>query len=403
MQVALLICALTAMDGTPTELLSQPSAGASLMSGDVDAFVVSPAETGRVAALARGRAFERRGAGNWVEIGAWAVAGWKPLAPPVRDRLPTGEVLKQAGQLPNGLHLGLVAAGIVESNDRFLHATGPTGLPLVSAALGAPMPGAADRLLVTGQPAGLFVCEEGQCTRALDGAFTAVAWFADDTRLACERNGDVWRYADGLWTRTLQAGAAITTLTGVPDGGPRHVATADGRAWRSEDHGLTWVEAALPGGRLGSGGQLAIVTGDGALDIKRVDGTTDRYLQPGTVPEGAPVRWASPNVVLVGLADGAIAVERQSMRTRRLLYPAGQEHPFLGGVVVGETLLIYGAHGGQLLRFETAGEAPLTWERFIEDALSGGGFILALVALLGALGIWINWRSNRVKGTGGSR
>ena len=369
--------ALLAGSGSYAETLDGPEAGPVVLGGSVERLGLTI--DGRLVAVAGGLAFERLGPGRWAPTTARPISEVEGTA-----RLQTGETVMHVVQVPDGPQVGSVEAGLIESEDDFRHTTAPFGLPILGVRTVAPDPRDGRRLLVAGDPTGLFECE-GACRRLQNGAFHGLAWFVDGTRLAGDDQGGVWREQDGRVERSQLGTAAIVDLFGVPDGGPRVAIDAAGAAWRSEDTGTTWTR--VPGfeGRLGSGGQLARVTADGALDVTGLDGRIRRVAEPGLIPAGSPVRWASPELVVVGLIDGALVIDRDGGDMRRLVTSDAAPRAFFAAGASNDRLLVYCGQEGRLQRFEAPLSAPWTIQRVAGSAVDVSPLLLALGAVLAGL------------------
>ncbi len=378
-------------------MLEGPSVHAALTGGRVARILRDPLQRDSLVAVAGKRAFKRVGPGKWAAAGAAEeFRAWESPLPPGIFRLPTGELVHRAVKLSDGTVVGAVEAGLVESANGFRNYTEPAGLPVTMVAAAAANPAAPEELTVAGDPTGLFLCEgDAACTRELPGRFTAVAWFGDGSRLAGDDTGGVWRDTGDGWARQAVGGSAVTAINGVPDGGPRHVRTRDGDTFLSNDLGHTWRPGPLPPGRLGSGGMIATVRDNGALVITGLDGRIHQPLAGGTATAESTIRWASPDVIVVGLPDGGYAVERGSWTVRRLRYPDGEERPLLEAAIQGDKLLIY-AGRETVERFETAAETPWSVSRIWDETLAGWPYLVGLGAILLGLLLWINHRLRRL-------
>ena len=383
----MILMTLFLMAAPPTAPLQGEVAYPPLTGGSgITRLVVSP-DGRRVAAVAADRAFVRMGPGKWDPIRS--VEGWVDGEPVVGRQLPTGEVIAPLIRV-DGRLIGVVEAGVVESKD-MRGLVKPTPLPVIRPVAVAVDPEGAKVVLVAGHPAGLYLCHEDRCVREQPGSFTSVAWFADDTRLAGDAEGGVWLFVPNEQPRRLPLSKRpIVDLSGVPDGGPRYARDSLGVTWLSEDHGRSWNTAPWPGYRLGSGGMKAWRGEDGRIGVEDLQGKQVGAL--GDVPEAAPLRWAGPDHVIVGLADGLLVYERTNQVQRRHVYPGGARLPFLAAIASTDGLYVYASRDGNLVRFEGPVEAEYTPERFASDALSGAPFILTTILVLVLMGIWLNRR-----------
>ena len=364
--------------------------------GHVDTFLVDPSEPAGLVAIVGEVGYRRLGPGHWEPSEPrTAFVSWSAARPAGARRLPTGQLVEHAVTLAGGYLVGSVPGGIVESDDDFRHVTGPTPLAPQPIAAAAADPKDPDHLLLAGARSGMYECRGAAepCERVLEGRFFSGACFADDTRLAGDEQGVVWRWdTERGWEPHALRGAPIVGLNGVPDGGPRHALDANGESWRSEDHGLSWGPAPPATGRLGSGGMLARVRDDGSLEVIDIDGRSHLPIKAGQVPKTAPVRWAGPDHVVVGLADGAFVVERGRWIARRLTYADNIRRPFLDATVDGDEVVILAADPAGVLRFVAPKQAPATVEGLIDHVKDSSSYLVLLVVLLGLLWWWIQRR-----------
>ncbi|MFT5433097.1 MAG: hypothetical protein ACI9OJ_003802 [Myxococcota bacterium] len=390
----IIACALLTA-GAPYEAqFAGPTIYTSLGGGHIDAFRVDPQNQHRVVAMFGPRAFLRERAGEWVEqIPADAFRRWLTAPSAGVYRLPNGEVLSRTAAIGAGKAriVGAAESGIYESADGFRTPGEPVLLPITAPLSVAFDPSGSGDVIVAGDPTGLFICKAKKlCQRHAPGRFKVVSWFADGTRMASDAKGGLWRFDGEAWERR-QLSEAFVDITGVEDGGPRYGKGASGKWWLSEDHGLTWTPADAPAGRLGSGGLLARRAADGSLEVVDLNEKVHSHLEPDSIPAGAPIRWASQDVVVIGLADGVIAFERTARVARRISMPDGQKRPLLAARVLDDKLIVLaGRH--QVEAFSTSSEASWSAERLADAAKSSLGWVLGLLAVGGLLVFWINRR-----------
>ena len=385
--------------------LDGPKSHAVLLGGHVDSIRVAPHDRSSIVALGGESAFARVAPGRWERVGtAASYAHWPLLSGGYEARLATGQRVTDIAVLEGGLRIGRVPAGFVESHDGFRTLSTPAGLPTIGIRAVSAAPDGSGKIVVCGAPDGLYRCQPpAQCQRELDVPCTALYWFADDTILAGDDSGGVWRFDRGFWNRSRVAQSAIIDIDGVPDGGPRHVRAEDGASWLSQDLGVSWTQKPWPSGRLGSGGMLARITKSGALEVTDLDGTVRVLTDPGRLAAAAPVRWASPELVVVALRDGVAAVEPRARAVRWLKYPEGAGSPaFHTACIIDDRLAIL-VGSGELLRFEASAEARWTMWRFFQSALGAAGWVAGLVVVLAVLFVWISRRFRYFAGRGRDR
>lgn len=393
MSAAGAILTILALAGGYDGELTGPVEGGHPTAGLVDGLRVDP-ERSTVVAVRGDRVWRRQKPGEWIEAGTVAeLSGWTSATERSSFRSPTGEPVLFATRLSGGVTVGVVRRGLVESNDGFRTVSEPVGLPAPGLRAAASESGGT--VLACADPSGLFRCSESGCVWLQDVACTAVTAFEDGTILAGDDTGGVWRWDGHAWARRRLGSAAITEINGVPDGGPRHAIAEDGGSWVSQDHGKSWTTGDAAPGRLGSGGMLARIRDDGALETVELDGSRQRLTEPGSLPVGAPIRWASAEVIVIGLKDSVVVANRRSGAVRRLAYPTPPPNPFFDARVHDDKLVIHSGAGG-LLRFETVAAAPWTVDRFVTSARESVWWILALVGVLAAVFWWLQRRMTRL-------